>query len=352
MRWQQAWRSSCWKIPSGAASCAGFKPWLIFPTAKSATTRSATGACPSICCAASSRSSARPNSIPSRTAGPGSPCSRERRPSRNWASPTPTIGPFPISRRKSMRVSQFEIYRICQRALEGLGAPYGIDRDGAAAAVWLEARGMPGLALLAGDLERLEKSDAFAGMTPRMSGAGSAELDADGRPAIAFPGAAVDYLLLLALRSPDGRGELAIEHCRSPLFLVPAAVAAVSAGASLRLAWGDVAADIGADGLSIQIASGQIAAGRTWLAALAEAGPVTVRLAYHRSMVPAEAAVSGFKPGPTEAKLTSAYDRSLQEGVNVDDGLWQRLSAVAARVQVPASEVSRIRGAGGGDANA
>lgn len=245
-----------------------------------------------------------------------------------------------------MQVSQFEIYRICQRALEGLGAPYGIDRDGAAAAVWLEARGMPGLALLAGDLERLERPNTFAGLTARMSEAGSAELDADGRPAVAFPGAAVDYLVLLALRAPDGRGRLVIEHCRSPLFFLPAAVAVVSAGASLRLAWGDVAVDIRADGLRIQIASGQ-----PWLMALGEAGPLAVKLAYDRSATPA-APVPGSKPGPTEAQLTLAYDRALQEGVNVDDGLWQRLSAVAARVQVPASEVSRRKGAGGGDANA
>jgi hypothetical protein len=121
----------------------------------------------------------------------------------------------------------------------------------------------------------------------------------------------------------------------------------VSAGTSLRLAWGDVAAEVGPDGLSIQIA-----AGRSWLAAMCEAGPVTARLAYHRSKMLAEAAVSGFEPGPTEAELALAYDRSLQEGVNVDDSLWQRLSAVAARVQVPASEVSRQKGAGGGDANA
>jgi hypothetical protein len=245
-----------------------------------------------------------------------------------------------------MQVSQFEIYRLCQRALEGLGAPYGIDRDGATAAVWLEARGLPGLALLVGDLERLEKPNALAGMTPQMSDAGSAELEAGGRPAIVFAGAAVDFLMLLALRSAGGCGRLAIEHCRSPLFLLPAAVAAASAEASLRLAWGDVAVDVGPDGLSIKLASG-----RSWLMALGEAGPVTVRLAYHRSMAP-PAPGSGSKDESIQAELNLAYDRSLQEGVSVDDGFWQRLSAIAARVQVPASEVSRIRGAGGGDANA
>ena len=245
-----------------------------------------------------------------------------------------------------MRVSQFEIYRICQRALEGLGAPYGIDRDGAAAAVWLEARGMPGLALLAGDLERLEKPNAFAGLAPHMTGAQSAELDAGGRSAIVFAGAAADFLLLLAFRSADGRGQLDIQHCRSPLFLLPPAVAAVSAKASLRLAWGDVAVDIGPDGLSVQTASG-----RPWRMALSAAGPVSVRLEYHRSAAP-PASGSGSKDESIQAQLAFAYDRSLQEGVTVDEEIWQRLSAIAAWVQVPASEVSRRTGAGGGDANA
>jgi len=248
-----------------------------------------------------------------------------------------------------MRVSQFEIYRICQRALEGLGAPYGVDRDGAEAAVWLEARGLPGLALLAADLEHLAKPDAFAGMTPPMAAAGgAAEVDAGGRPAVAFLGAAFDFLRLLALRSPDGRGRLAIEHCRSPLFLLPAAVAA--AGASLRLAWGDVAAEIGSDSLSIWIAPGRIAPGRSAAQALGERGPCAVELVCGQGEMPAA-------PGPGPAALSAAdlgraYDRALDEGVAVDDEMWRRLSIAAARVQVPASEVSRLKGAGGGDANA
>jgi hypothetical protein len=244
-----------------------------------------------------------------------------------------------------MQVSQFEIYRICQRTLEGLGAPYGIDRDGAAAAVWLEARGLPGLACLAGDLEQLQKPSAFAGLSPRRSGTGSAELDAVNRPAIAFAGGAVDYLLPLALRAPDGRGQLTIRQCRSPLFLLPAAIAAASAEARLRLAWGDIAFDIGPDALAVEVASH-----RSWLEALSEAGPATVRLEHHRGMTPASGPAS--KDESIQAQLALAYERSLQQGVWVHDGLWQRLSKTAARVQVPASEASRRKGAGGGDANA
>ena len=250
-----------------------------------------------------------------------------------------------------MRVSQFEIYRICQRALEGLGAPYGVDRDGAEAAVWLEARGLPGLALLAGDLEHLAKPDAFAGMTPPMATAGAAELDAAGRPSVAFLGAALDFLRLLANQSPDGRGRLAIRDCRSPLFLLPATVAAAGAGARFRLAWGDVAAEIGSDSLSIWIAPGRIAPGRSAAQALDERGPCAVELACGQGEMPA-APGSGPRAALSAVDLGRAYDRALDEGVAVDDGIWRRLSITAARVQVPASEVSRLKGAGGGDANA
>ena len=46
-----------------------------------------------------------------------------------------------------MRASQFEIYRLVQRAMEALGAGYGVDRDAARMTAWLEARGLPGLVI-------------------------------------------------------------------------------------------------------------------------------------------------------------------------------------------------------------
>jgi hypothetical protein len=246
-----------------------------------------------------------------------------------------------------MRVSQFEIYRICQRALEGLGAPYGIDRDGAQAAVWLEARGLPGLALLAGDLAHLAIPDAFAGLTPPISATGNAALlEAGGRPAVAFLGGAVDYAMLLALRSPEGRGQLAIQDCRSPLFLLPAAVAAASEGARLHLAWSGALLGIDPGRLSIHLAPG-----RDVISILGETGPFAVRLEYAPAGTAFEPA-AGLQRVLGENDLAIAFDRALDQGVAVDDGIWQRLSMVAARVQVPASEVSRRKGAGGGDANA
>lgn len=241
-----------------------------------------------------------------------------------------------------MRVSQFEIYRLCQRSLEALGAAYGIDRDGAEAVVWLEARGMPGLALLAHDLPALAKPGAFAGLR---AGAGETKLDAGGRPAIVLLGGVIDFLRLLAVGAKDRQASLVLEACLSPLFLLPAALAACERDDELEIDWGGIAARIGRKRLSIAVQSGLDLA-----EALSQAGPFAVRL----ELALAHGSGKRFPAPPalTQDDLDEAFVRSLGEGVEVDDLLWERLSAIAARVQVPASEVSRLRGAGGGDANA
>ena len=58
------------------------------------------------------------------------------------------------------------------------------------------------------------------------------------------------------------------------------------------------------------------------------------------------------RPFLDPAELARRYEISLAQGIEVDDALWRRIDAVAARVQVPASTESRLKGAGGGDANA
>ena len=241
-----------------------------------------------------------------------------------------------------MRVSQFEVYRLCQRSLEALGAAYGIDRDGAEAVVWLEARGLPGLALFARDLPALERPGAFAGLT---GGAGEVLLDAGGRPAIALLGGVIDFLRLLAASAKDRCAQVTLESCLSPLTLLPAALAACERDDAAEIAWAGISARIGARRLAIAVQPGLDLA-----AALSQAGPVAVRL----ELALAQGSGRRFPAPPalSQDDLDEAYVRSLAEGIEVDDPLWQRLNAIAARVQVPASEVSRLKGAGGGDANA
>jgi hypothetical protein len=220
-----------------------------------------------------------------------------------------------------MRVSQFEIYRLVQRALEGSGAPYGVDRDGAQSVAWLEARGLPGLRLLAQDLASLQ--GCFAGLRAA-TGKADPEIHAGGISAIAYGSAVIDLA--------RGASKLRLRNCRSPIFLLPPAALA---GARLWLRWGEVICSADSS-ITLWASSSEV---------LLEDAPAEIEILPGTVAAPAA-------PFLDPATLASRYERALLQGIEIDQEVWDRIGAVAARVQVPASAESRLKGAGGGDANA
>jgi hypothetical protein len=246
-----------------------------------------------------------------------------------------------------MQVSQNEVYRLTQRALEASGAGYGIDRDGARAVAWLGARGLPGLTMLADALDAM--ADAFAPLAPPQRDGMTGSLDLGGRPAIAWAGAAMDCFALLL---GDGRqAALTLRRCRWPLFLLPAAVEQAMRSKPLKLNWRVGATEViciaGGDGACrIVLEGGEAEPGRVFL----DGAPVDAMLE-----TPTRNARATARATPVRvidaAALEAALRASLQDGITVEDGVWQRIAAVAARVLVPATTDSRARGAGGGDAN-
>ena len=239
-----------------------------------------------------------------------------------------------------MRVSQFEIHRLIQRAMEALGAGYGVDRDAARCVAWLEARGLPGLAAFESDLAQLETGLPVPRIAPRSESEIAIAL---GGSAIASTGALLDLAVANTRRS--GKALLRLRGCTTPLYLIPAAIEA-GLDLPLSLAWstalGGVGAIIGEGDVTLYLNP----AAKIDAALLAASiGDVVL-------------AVPGVEPaGPdleavwTPEDLAQRFDESLSRGVGVDPARWRRLDEVAARVQVPASIVSRERGAGGGDAN-
>ena len=240
-----------------------------------------------------------------------------------------------------MRVSQFEIYRLIQRSMEALGAGYGVDRDAARAAAWLEARGLPGLLAFANALPKLE-----GGMpVPRFIQRGDTEVEITvGGPAIACAGALLD-LATGQMRQSAGV-QLRLRGCTAPLYLIPATA---EADVPLMLAWpsglGEVSAHVSRGNVTLFAA----APGTAFDAALLAEPTGDVLL---RAIDETSSTHEGAGPALSADALRQRLDESLAAGVGVDEDLWERLNSVAARVQVPASTTSRERGAGGGDANA
>jgi hypothetical protein len=148
---------------------------------------------------------------------------------------------------------------------------------------------------------------------------------------------------------------LRVQSCRWPLFLLPFAARRAESGRGTRLRWGegDAAVFVSAN------PPGDPAAGCRIVCAGEDRDPAAVMT----GDLPVDVVLSGMmtavrapaRPRSVQvvdaARLDDALNRSLAEGIAVDDAVWARIGAVASRVLVPASEESRARGAGGGDAN-
>ena len=211
-------------------------------------------------------------------------------------------------------LAEVEIY--AKRGLAGRGAPPGIDEDAAASAAWLESRGLPALAVLLAILD----GHPITLRPPEGSGS---NLDAGGQSAILLGGALIDQAVASAADS------LTVAQLADPIYLLPLADRRRRAGWCFSLRWGNgLGAALDRDG-------GIALSGETDV--LAEPGPVTVVIACRRD-AQTEAA--------TSHDLARKRSRTLATGLTVDDAHWRRLGEHAASALVPASDESRVRGAG------
>lgn len=236
-----------------------------------------------------------------------------------------------------MRRTLHEVYRVCQKATEGAGAPPGLDVEAGRAAAWLASRALPALDDLARELELLGREDAGCCFEQRP---GARELDArDKAGALIAP--------LLVDRLVEGGREAAFSlrvlGLSSPLFLLPAAAGYARPGClfyfSLKTQKGqDVGILVrGEDELTVE------ASAETDISALC--GTRFDIEAYCSSALPASTMRVANRVLLDPNGLSRARSTSLAHGVTVDENAWSRLARYAERVLVPATDTSRC-GAG------
>ena len=238
-----------------------------------------------------------------------------------------------------MRVSQFEIYRVCQRVIEGAGAPDGVDDDAGHDIAWLEARGLPGLACLARDME---PAPAASGVVSR----DGAALDMNGAPSVFAAGNIVGFAVASALGLAGEAATIAVRRCASPIFLLPAAAGHAHDGATLRIAWRSAVGETAflADRAGVRIASHDDTPDARALLA-GDGAPVEVTIEC-RAKAGSAAVPDGMTVRIAPDDLARHYDDALANGVEVDEGVWQALKILSRKVLVPNSDRSRLRGAG------
>lgn len=228
-----------------------------------------------------------------------------------------------------MRVSLNELYRLCQKAAEGAGAPAGLDVETAQATVWLLARDFPVLPSLVTTLENLRPQACR--FDPSALGTQTLDVSAKAGPLIAS-----NLIGLLFSRSEQG---FTLHDLSSPLYLLPSAIHCVTE-----------------QQITIKLYSAQ---DETWVIEVqpAKVQPAEILIygAIDRLMELRAARVTKLYKGATDlAGLTITIDqtrlnqiqaRTLAEGISIDPDIWRRLQMLGQQVLVPSSQASR-QGAG------
>lgn len=220
----------------------------------------------------------------------------------------------------AVRLSRDEFRRLAQRALLGAGAPAGTDEDGAATALWLAERRLPGARAC------LDACRALAAGF-RAPEVGERSVDARGMPALLLADGLLDLL------AAEGTGEeLTVERLGRP-WTLPATAWRRDRGLPPLLLvcgrhrpWRGV---LGPDELRGE---------RPALRALCRTDETRVVLA----------------PGRAHPSMPTLLSRGALEqrasvsrgGIRLSAPLHAALSVFAARTLVPADERSRLRGAG------
>jgi len=228
-----------------------------------------------------------------------------------------------------MRVTLNEIYRLCQKAAEGAGAPAGLDSEIAQATTWLLAHDFPVLQSLTATLENLsDQACRFEG-----SALNSSILNAATKAGALIAPGLID---LLITRAEQG---LSISNLDAPLYLLPSVLRYAVEGQ--RFCFELSLADRKRFVLAIN-AQGTTLYGSADMALLTSCAQFTVLCSAADS---SKADRTGLAVCIDQTALERAEARSLACGLEVSADLWLRLQTLAQKVLVPASEASR-RGAG------
>ena len=205
-----------------------------------------------------------------------------------------------------------EIEAMGKRAARGVGCDWGIAEETAKAVRWLAMHGLPGPEVLA-DLLTLNDGRSYADLAP-LTDAGVWEA-ASGSLCPLVAGAALSDR---ANEVASGR-ELELRVTAYPLLLAPyVAAAAQSTGTALELTWPGVTMTFDGDGVSI---TGE----------------------------PADLAAKSAETVRCRCTVIQVSDAAnAGQRCDVDADTWGRLNAFAQRTFAPATEASRLAGAGAG----
>jgi hypothetical protein len=210
-----------------------------------------------------------------------------------------------------------EIDALVRKAARGSGLTWGLAEEAGKATRWLAARRLPSVTVVAGLLEQNDGLP-YEALCPQIeNGAWRAKR---GRLCPLITGAALND----RVEAIAGGQDICLAVVSYPILLLPFLGRACEVtGQAIDLGWDDVRMRVLPEGSHIEGNGRDLGA--------AGATQVTVRAA---------------SQGASESVSSARTD-----GIEVDPAVWSLLNQFAIRTYVPASEESRMRGAGAGDSD-
>ena len=247
-----------------------------------------------------------------------------------------------------MRVSANELMTSLKRAFEGLGFPQGAYEDAAAMVLWMETRGFDGLDTLKAGLDRLR----WPTKTPTLLDEDEhhASIEGHGGNCLAIGAAAFD--LAVAKARLAGYAEVELRNCGDRRFIVERLLGAAKRGLHCTALWQteveppryrrvSVAAQASSVLYGLQPGRAERDAGLSsiFLICAADADDLNQKVAL--LCEPDRDLLSEI----TSEELAQRHDAALEQGIQLEDSLWNSLDALTANILVESTAASRA-GAG------
>ena len=226
-----------------------------------------------------------------------------------------------------MSYSYYEVYNNALRAFRGLNFPYGPDEDAAYIIACLELYNLNGLNILANNLGKYDQN--FDGKIKFNSSSNSFNLK--NKISLMVAPGLTDYIISQMIKNDKISFEL--KNCSYFIFFIPIFIRIIRKKifTSVKYQNYDIF-NINEEKLSIS----NYLTNNVYL-------KDDFKITFSKT-------TNQFDNLDINIKLSRSYDQ-LSKGINPKKNDWKKISDIAFRTYVPESDVSREKGAGGGDDN-
>jgi len=223
--------------------------------------------------------------------------------------------------------SYYEVYNNALRAFRGLNFPYGPDEDAAYIIACLELYNLNGLNILANNLDKYDQN--FDGKIKFNSSSNSFNLK--NKISLMVAPGLTDYIISQMIKNDKISFEL--KNCSYFIFFIPIFIRIIRKKifTSVKYQNYDIF-NINEEKLSIS----NYLTKNVYL-------KDDFKIIFSKTN-------NKFDKLDINLKLSRSYDQ-LSKGINPNKNDWKKISEIAFRTYVPESDVSREKGAGGGDDN-